>query len=98
MQNKRINPVNAILDPENHDNIFLYNEKDEPVEFEQVALIPLGDRVFVILKPIIVPEGTDEDEAFVFEIIEDKSTGGTFNLITDDMLIDKVFEVYYSLF
>ena len=92
-----MNPIDMLFDPDNKDNIVLYNEKDEPVEFEQVALIPLNDRVYAILKPTADVEGVADDEAFVFEVVEDEENGDSLRLVEDDKVIDAVFADYNKL-
>ena len=49
MNKNRVNPIDAIYDENNEENIVLYNENDEPVEFEQIAVIPIEDNVYVIV-------------------------------------------------
>ena len=93
-----VNPIDMLFDPDNKDNIVLYNEKDEPVEFEQIALIPLNDRVYAILTPAKKVEGIADDEAFAFEIIEDEENGDSLALVEDDVVIDSVFEEYNKLY
>ena len=94
---KEVNAVDALFDPNNEENVVLYNEKDEPVEFEQIAIIPLASSVYAILKPVEKVEGVAEDEAFVFEIIEDEEEGDTIHLVEDETIIDKVFAEYNKL-
>ena len=69
-EEKELNPIEQILDENNVDNIVLYNEKDEPFEFEQIAIIPLenGDKqdLYSILLPVTPLAGISEDEAVVF--------------------------------
>lgn len=91
------NAIDALFDQNNNENITLYNEKDEPVEFEQIALIPLDDIVYAILRPVMEIEGVAEDEAFVFEIVEDEETGDALRLVEDDKIIDAVFADYNKL-
>ena len=98
MSENEINPLLQLMDPNNNDNIVLYNENDEPVEFEQVAIIPMDERIYAILKPVITFEGTKDDEAFVLEIIEDEENGDHLAVVSNDIIIDRVFEKYYELF
>ena len=42
-------PVELLLDENNNDNIKLYDESNNCVEFEQIATIPMDERIFVIL-------------------------------------------------
>ena len=91
------NAIDALFDQDNNDNITLFNEKDEPVEFEQIALIPLNEVVYAILRPTQKIEGVADDEAFVFEIVEDEEKGDTLRLVEDDGIIEDVFADYNKL-
>jgi len=95
---KQINPIEQILDEENLDNIVLYNEKDEPYEFEQIAVIPLnnGDKqdLYAILLPVTPLAGIEEDEALVFEVNERENV---VRVCADDAIIDKVMTEYEKL-
>lgn len=93
-----VNPIDLLFDPENTDNIVLYNDKDEPVEFEQIAVIPLDDVNYAILQPVKKLEGVQDDEAFAFEVVEDEENGDTLQLVEDDELIDRIFEEYQELY
>ena len=98
MKDKIVNPIDALFDPENSDNIFLYNDKDEPVEFEQIAIIPLDGKNYAILKPVEKIDEVDDDEAFAFEVVEDEEKGDSLVLVEEDELIDRVFEEYKDLY
>ncbi len=89
------NPLEMILDEECNDNIVLFDEDGESTEFEQIAVIPLDDQLYCILRPVDMPE-LDEDEAFVFSISEDEDEG-MIDLVEDDDIIDEVFKLYYTL-
>ena len=89
-----INPIDALYDEDNNDAIILFNEKGEEIAFEQIAIIPQGDKVYAILKPIQPLEGVGEDEGLVFFINDDE---GILELITDEKIIDDVFAVYDEL-
>lgn len=93
---KEIKAIDQILDENNYDNVILYNENGEEVEFKQVAIIPLNNEVYVILKPVVLFEGMDEDEGLVF-LIEDNGEEPYFRLCLEDEIIDEVFRIYYSL-
>ena len=93
-----LNPIDMLFDPDNSDNIVLYNDKDEPVEFEQIAIIPLDEVNYAILQPVEKLEGVSDDEAFAFEVVEDEENGDTLRLVEDDALIDKIFEEYKKLY
>ena len=89
------NPLEMILDEECNDNIVLFDEDGESTEFEQIAVIPLDDQLYCILRPVDMPE-LDEDEASVFSISEDEDEG-MIDLVEDDDIIDEVYKLYYTL-
>ena len=86
-----------IYDENNSENVVLYNEHGEPVEFEQVAVIPYEDVVYVILHPVTKLEGLGEDEGLVFTIVEDEVEGEIMKLVVDEDIIDAVFDIYDRL-
>lgn len=91
-----MNPIDKIFDENNDENIILYNEENEAIEFEQIALVPLGDDTYVILRPVLEMDGIAEDEALVFAI---ENIDGENALVTeeDEDVIDAVFDVYYEM-
>lgn len=96
---EELSPIDCIFDEDNTDPIVLYNEKGEPIEFEQVALIPLDEKAYAILKPLKEMEGIGENEALVFEIIENANEDEEdfLALVVDVDIIDRVFKVYDGL-
>ena len=99
MEEKELSPIDKLFDDNNTDPIVLYNEKGEEVSFEQIALIPLEERIFAILKPIEKTEGVGEDEALVFEILEGETEEDEeyLSLVSDMEVVDNVFKVYDQL-
>ncbi len=92
-----MNQIEKILDENNEDNIILFDEDNNPVEFEQVAVIPMDDSVYVILVPVTPMEGVGEDEGVVFVIEEDEEGDALLSLVVEDDVIDAVFNEYDSL-
>lgn len=90
-------PIEAILDPQNTENIILYDENDKPTEFEQIALIPLNNSVYVILKPVEKMEDVDDDEAIVFELVDDAENGDVLNIVMEEEVAKQVFEEYKKM-
>ena len=90
-------PIHRLLDPKDNDPIVLYDENDNKVEFEQIALIPLEDRLYAILKPAKKMEGVADDEAIVFSFQEDDEQAPVLVVEENDKTIDKVFEIYNQL-
>jgi hypothetical protein len=93
---KIMNPVDMLLDENNTDNIVLYNEENEAVEFEQIAVIPVGLQTYVILKPVTPIEDMGEDEALVFSVDEWEGES-ELTVVTDEEIVDLVFARYYEM-
>lgn len=91
-----MNLLDQLFDPENTDVVTLYGSNGDRIDFEQIALVPQGEDVYVILKPITPMEGVGEDEGLVFGI-EDMENDPHLALVTDVEIIDAVFDVYDSL-
>ena len=85
--------VNALYDDENNDVIIVEGDSGQ-LSLEQIAVVPREDGVYAILKPISQIEGLEEDEALVFFVDEDKEA---LTLVTDERIIDEVFDVYFEL-
>lgn len=96
MAEEFLSPIDMLLDEKNTENIKLYNEENEEVEFEQIALVPIEDKVYAILKPVVEMEGVAEDEALVFGI-EEIDDEDCLVITEDDKIIDSVFEEYYKM-
>ena len=90
-------PIEALLDPHNTENIKLYDENDKEVEFEQIALIPLNNSVYVLLKPVDKMEGVGDDEAVVFELVDDAENGDTLNIVMEEEVVNQVFDEYKKM-
>lgn len=88
--------LEMLLDENCNDNITLYDEDGEPMEFEQIAMIPVEEDTYFILRPIGMEE-LEDDLAFVFKLIESEDGVGI-DLVDDDEIADLVFEHYYALF
>lgn len=96
MDNDELSAIEKLLDEENDDNIILYDADDNPVEFEQIAIIPLDGKLYAMLKPVVLLEGMSDDEALVFVLEEDE--GEEMMIVCDDDdVIDAVFEIYHKL-
>ena len=92
-----MNQIEKILDENNEDNIILYDDENNAVEFEQLAVIPMDDSVYVLLAPVTPMEGVGEDEAVVFVIEEDEDGEALLSLVIEDDVIDAVFGEYEAL-
>ena len=90
------NPVEQILDENNTDIIVLYDDQQNPIKFEQVALIPLDrtNKLYAILIPITPMQGVNEGEGVLFEVDEIKQS---IEVVNDEKIIDEVLEIYQAL-
>ncbi|MBQ7858413.1 MAG: DUF1292 domain-containing protein [Oscillospiraceae bacterium] len=84
--------LEQLMDENNVENIILYSENNEQLEFEQIALIPIDGDLYAILRPVPTPEWMRPDEALVFEVTPD-----ALQILEDDLLIDRVFEEYNNM-
>jgi len=91
------NILDVLLDEENDSPITLYDEKDKAIKFEQVAIIPIDEKLYAILKPIDEMEDVAEDEALVFLIDEKSEKDSQLIVITDETIAMQVFDEYYKL-
>lgn len=87
-------PIEKLLDQNNADPIVLYNEEDEAVVFEQIAVIPYHGATYAILRPIAHMDGVADDEALTFVISEAQQA---LIIVEEDFIVDAVFEKYYAL-
>ena len=89
--------LDILLDEENAEPIVLYDENDKAVKFDQVAIIPLEDNLYVILKPLEPMANVADDEAIVFTVLEDEDGVSSLEVETDEEIAIRVFEEYYKL-
>ena len=90
------NPIEQILDENNMENVVLYDADNKPIEFEQVAVIPLErtGMLYAIMIPVTPMQGVGEGEGVLFVIDELK---GTIDIERDDATIDEVLTIYKTL-
>ena len=92
------NPIDMILDPQNNDNVVLYDEKDIGIEFEQVCLVPINNEIYCILKPVNKDiMGLEEDNGLVFQIVPKNQREDVLMFVENAKTVKKVFESYYKL-
>ncbi len=96
MADEFLSPIDMLLDENNTENIKLYNEENEEIEFEQIALVPIENKTYAILRPVVEMEGIAEDEALVF-VIDEIDDEDCLVIVEDDSVVDKVFEEYYKM-
>ena len=81
-----------IIDPNNFDNVVITNSKGTVFEFEQIALIPLHEVGYAILKPLNPSLfNLENDEPLVFKLNDEEQT---IDLCVDINIITKIIELY----
>ncbi len=91
--------IDMLLDENNQDSIFIFDQNGREYECDQVAIIPYDDEIYVILKPIDEIEGVADDEALVCHLIvpHDNEEEAMLLLEYDEETAITVFEKYYEL-
>ena len=79
-----------------NDIIVLTTNDGEDIEFVEIARINLDCGCYVILQPVKLLEGMEEDEALVFSVVEEDGND-SYNIELDEEINDRVFEEYYRL-
>ena len=95
MEEKK-SPIEMLLDDDNTDNLILFDENNRETEFEQIAVIPLDERIYAILKPVTEVVGVNDDEALVF-VTEEIDDEDCLVIVDDQKIVDEVFDEYYKL-
>lgn len=96
MAKKEISPIDMLLDEKNTENIVLFDDKNNAVEFEQIAIIPLDGKTYAILHPLGGDDPMPDDEALVF-VIDEVDDEDVLLLVDDEQTEEKVFDEYYKL-
>ena len=90
MEKETKSPIEMLLDEENTENIVLYDENNKETEFEQIAIIPIEDKIYAILAQV----GEEALSIFAVETIDDEDC---IVLVEDDEIIEKVWDEYTEL-
>ncbi len=96
MEKEEKSQIEMLLDENNNENLKLYDENNKETEFEQIAVIPLNEKIYAILKPVTKIVGVNDDEALVFSI-EEIDDEDCIVLVDDEKVVDEVFKEYYEL-
>ena len=93
---KAKDPIAQILDENNTENIIYPDINNNPIEFEQIAVIPLEstEKLYTILIPVTPMENVEEGEGVLFEVDE---INRKLIPINDSKIIDEVLEIYKKL-
>ena len=82
---------------EEDDIVTLLSADGEEIDFTDIAGIAYKGKFYAILQPVELIDGMEDDEALVFEVTRGDDDEDKFNIVTDDDIIDAVFEEYNRL-
>ena len=86
-------PANNVEIFDEGEIITLFDDKENPVKFSQVAGVEYEGNFFVLLQPAEKIEGIAEDEVVIFKLEEGKEND-MFVPVESEDLLNKVFEQY----
>jgi len=86
-------PFHCLFDPSYLGDITFFIEEKRPQSFAQGGLLPLRGKTYAILQPRPLPQGMGENEALVYEILEDETNleNSQIRPVEDPALIAEVF-------
>lgn len=88
-----------ILNEEEEENIVTLSTPDgEEVDFTEIADVEFEGKVYVIMQPVELFEGMEEDEALVFSVTDVGEEDSRLDVVTDERIIEGVFAEYNRLF
>lgn len=94
---EEVDIIDVLTDEDNSEPIYMYDENDNLIEFEQVAVIPLNENLYCILKPVSQMDDVAQDEALVFKVVVDEEGISSLELEYDEATAVEVFDSYYKL-
>lgn len=96
MINDEKTQIEKLFDEDDDSNLILYDENNNPTEFQQIAVIPKNNKIYAILKPLSKKFNIADDEALVF-VIEEVDDEDYLIIVEDEKIIDSIFDEYYKL-
>ena len=89
---------NNLNEEEEEEVITLATPDGEEVDFTEIAAVEFEDKLYVIMQPVELFEGMDDDEALVFSVEENEEGDAKLDVVTDDRIIDGVFAEYNKMY
>ena len=74
--------------------ITLYDDKNNPVDFNEVAVVEYEGDFYALLQPVEPMEGLGEDEAIIFKVVQKDDETDEFEPVTDESVLEAVFNEY----
>lgn len=76
--------------------IILYDDDNKPVKFNEVACIEYKGEFYALMQPVEPMEGLGEDEALIFKVRQEDEDNDVFEPVTDESVLDAVFNEYLN--
>lgn len=86
-----------MLEAMEDDIVQLQSADGELIDFVEIAGIALEGNYYVILQPVELFDGMNEDEALAFRVSRGEE-GDKFEIVFDEDLIDRIFAAYDRLY
>jgi len=75
--------------------VTLYDDKDKPIDFYEIASVEYNEKFYSILQPVELIDGLEDDEAVIFEYDTDTDNDEKlFKPVFDEKLLDNIFSLY----
>ena len=87
-----------VNEEEEEEVITLATPDGEEVDFTEIAAVEFEDKLYVIMQPVELFEGMEDDEALVFSVEENEDGDAKLDVVTDDRIIDGVFAEYNKMY
>lgn len=88
-----------LLNEEEYESVItLSTPEGEEVEFTEIATVEFEGKTYALLQPVELFEGMEEDEVIVFATSGDTPETSKYSVVTDDRILDGVFEEYYKMY
>ena len=82
---------------EEDDIVVLHSASGKETRFRRIASVPLGESRYAVLAPEVPFPGMQEGQALVFEVTEKNGEMASMNIVTDQGLVNEVFDAYTAI-
>ena len=79
---------------EDDENVTLYDDNNEPVDFYEVACVEYKDDYYALLEPVEEMEGLEDGDVLIFKLEEQEDGTDLFVPVEDEALLNEVFDEY----
>lgn len=79
------------------DIITLTSANGEDIDFREIAGVAFEGNFYVILQPVELFEGMDDNDVFVFRVSYGPDGDDNFQVISDDRIIENVLNQYNKM-